>query len=78
MNLMSAFCDIFFKRDLFIWFKSFTDLELGVSEFWQLFLTQFLSLESVLGFCHGIAKERDSKVEFIQLCVGFILCEICL
>ena len=34
MNLMSAFCDIFFKRDLFVWFKSFTDLELGVSVFW--------------------------------------------
>ena len=29
--------------------------ELGVSEFWQLFLTHMLSLESVLGFCHGIA-----------------------
>ena len=25
-----------------------------------------LSLESVLGFCHGIAKERDCKVEFNQ------------
>ena len=25
-----------------------------------------LSLESVLGFCHGIAKEGDCKVEFIQ------------
>ena len=25
-----------------------------------------LSLESVLGFCHGIAKGGDSKVEFIQ------------
>ena len=38
----------------------------------------FLSLEFVLGFCHGIAKWGDSKVEFIQLCVGFILSEICL
>ena len=27
-----------------------------MSEFWQLFLTHMLSLESVLGFCHGIAK----------------------
>ena len=26
-----------------------------------------LSLESVLGFCHGIAKGGDCKVEFIQL-----------
>ena len=25
-----------------------------------------LSLESVLGFCHGIAKGGDCKVEFIQ------------
>ena len=25
-----------------------------------------LSLESVLGFCHGIAKWRDCKVEFYQ------------
>ena len=33
MNLMSAFCDIFLG-DLFVWFKSFTDLELGVSESW--------------------------------------------
>ena len=31
-------------------------LELGVSEFWQLFPTHMLSLEFVLGFCHGIAK----------------------
>ena len=51
-------------------------LELGVSEFWQLFRTHMLSLESVLGFCHGIAKEGDFKVEFIQSCVGFILCQI--
>ena len=49
-----------------------------MSEFWQLFPTHILSLESVLGFCHGIAKGGDCKVEFIQLCVGFILCQICL
>ena len=30
-----------------------------------------LSLESVLGFCHGIAKWEDCKVEFNQPCVGF-------
>ena len=53
-------------------------LELGVSEFWQLFLTHMLSLEFVLGFCHGIAKKGDYKVEFIQSFVGFISCQICL
>ena len=40
-------------------------LELGVSEFWQLFPTHMLSLESILGFCRGIAKGGDCKVEFI-------------
>ena len=34
--------------------------------FAQLFPTHMLSLESVLGFCHGIAKGRDCKVEFNQ------------
>ena len=34
--------------------------------FAQLFSTHMLSLESVLGFCHGIAKGGDCKVEFIQ------------
>ena len=51
-------------------------LELGVSEFWQLFLTHMLSLEFVLGFCHEIAKGEDCKVEFIQSYVGFIPCQI--
>ena len=37
-----------------------------MSEFWQLFPTHMLSLESVLGFCHRIAKGGDCKVEFIQ------------
>ena len=32
----------------------------------QLFLTHMLNLESVLGFCHEIAKEGDCKVEFNQ------------
>ena len=32
----------------------------------QLFPTHMLSLESVLGFCHGIAKGGDCKVEFNQ------------
>ena len=49
-------------------------LELSVSEFWQLFLTHMLSLESVLGFCHEIVKGGDCKVEFIQSCVGCIPC----
>ena len=53
-------------------------LELGMSEFWQMFPTHMLSLESVLGFCYEIAKGGDCKVEFIQSCVGFILCQICL
>ena len=34
--------------------------------FVQLFLTHILSLEFVLGFCHGIAKGGDCKVEFYQ------------
>ena len=32
----------------------------------QLFSTNMLSLESVLGFCHRIAKGGDCKVEFNQ------------
>ena len=35
--------------------------------FAQLFPTHMLSLESVLGFCYGIAKGGDCKVEFNQL-----------
>ena len=53
-------------------------LELGVSDFWQLFSTHMLSLKSILGFCDGIAKGGDCKVEFIQSCVGFISLQICL
>ena len=34
--------------------------------FAQLFPTHMLSLESVLGFCQGIAKGEDCKVEFNQ------------
>ena len=34
--------------------------------FVQLFPTHTLSLESVLGFCHEIAKGGDCKVEFNQ------------
>ena len=32
----------------------------------QRFLTHMLSLEFVFGFCHGIAKGGDCKVEFYQ------------
>ena len=39
-------------------------LELGVSE---LCSTHMLSLESILRFCHRIAKWGDCKVEFYQL-----------
>ena len=34
--------------------------------FVQLFPTHMLSLESVLGSCHGIAKRGECKVEFNQ------------
>ena len=34
--------------------------------FAQLFPTNMLSLGSILGFCHRIAKEGDCKVEFNQ------------
>ena len=34
--------------------------------FAQLFPTHMLSLESALGFCYGIAKGGDCKVEFNQ------------
>ena len=34
--------------------------------FVQLFPTHMLSLEFVLGFCYGIAKGGDCKVEFNQ------------
>ena len=34
--------------------------------FAQLFPTHMLSLESILGFCHGIAKGGDCKVGFNQ------------
>ena len=53
-------------------------LKLDMSEFWQLFPTHMLSLESILWFCHRIAKGGDCKVEFILSCVGFIPCQICL
>ena len=41
-------------------------LELRVSGLCSMFPTHMLSLESVLGFCHGIAKGGDYKVEFNQ------------
>ena len=41
-------------------------LELGVSEFWQLFPTHMLSLEFVLGFCHGIAKGETIRLNLFN------------
>ena len=41
-------------------------LELDVSELCSTVSTHILSLESVLGFCHGIGKGGDCKVEFNQ------------
>ena len=69
---------LFFRRCLFLWFKSYTDSRIRCKSFVQLFPTHMLSLEFVLGFCHGIAKGEDCKVEFIQLLVWFIPCQICL
>ena len=46
--------------------RAYQILELGVSEFCSTVLTHMLSLKSVLGFCYGIAKGGDSKVEFYQ------------
>ena len=69
-----AFQDFCFNDHLVLLFSRNTCLygskasqvpELGASKFWQLFPTHMLSLESVLGFCHGIVKGRDCKVEFI-------------
>ena len=57
---------IFFSGDLFSGFKSFKNLELGVSEFWQLFPTHILSLDSALGFCHGIAKGGIVKLNLFN------------
>ena len=40
-------------------------LELGVSDFWQLFPTHMLSLESILGFCHEITKGVSNFIPYI-------------
>ena len=53
-------------------------LELGVSEFWQLFPTHMLSLEFVLGLCYGITKGGDCKVEFNQPFFWLYFVSICL
>ena len=47
--------------------RAYQILELGVSEFCSTIPNSILSLEFVLGFCHGIAKGGDCKVEFYQL-----------
>ena len=41
-------------------------LELGVSEFCLTVPNSHINLEFVLGFCHGIAKWGNCKVEFNQ------------
>ena len=41
-------------------------LELGVSELCSIVPISHVKSESVLGFCHGIAKGGDCKVEFNQ------------
>ena len=76
--LTMNFLCYFFRKTCLYGSRASQNLELGVSEFWQLFPTHILSLEFVLGFCHKIAKGGDCKVEFIQPCVGFIPCQICL
>ena len=59
-------CVVVFQ-ELFIWFKSLSDSRVRCEwVFVQLFPTHILSLEFVLGFCHGIAKRGDCKVEFYQ------------
>ena len=42
-------------------------LELGVGEFCSIVPNSHVKSRTVLGFCHGIAKGGDCKVEFIQL-----------
>ena len=37
-----------------------------MSEFWQLFPTYILSLESVLGFYHGIAKGEIARLNLFN------------
>ena len=73
-SLQWTSCVIVFKNTYLYGSRASQNLELGVSEFWQLFPTHILSLEYILGFCHGIAKGGDCKVEFIQPCVDFISC----
>ena len=41
-------------------------LKLGVSEFCSTVPNSHVSLEFILGFCHGITKGGDCKVEFNQ------------
>ena len=53
-------------------------LELGVSAFCSMFPTHMLSLKFVLGFCHGIAKGGDYKVEFNQPFCWLYSVPICL
>ena len=74
--LTMNFLCYFFRKTCLYGSRASQNLELGVSEFWQLFRTHILSLEFILGFFHGITKGEDCKVEFIQSCIGFIPCQI--
>ena len=48
-----------FRRFMFIWFKSFSASRFRCEWVLSLFPNSRLSLESVLGFCHEIAKGGD-------------------
>ena len=74
--LQRSSCVIVFRKTCQYGPRDSQNLELGVSELWQLFPTHILSLEFILGFCHEIVKGRDCKVLFIQSCVAFISCQI--
>ena len=56
MHFKISACVIVFRKTCSYGSRVSQNLELHVSEFWQLFPTHILSLESILGFCHGIAK----------------------
>ena len=58
--------------------RAYQILELGVSEFCSIVPNHILSLEFVLGFCHGITKGEIVRLNFINHLVGFIPCQICL
>ena len=58
-SLQWTSCDIVYRKTCLYGSRASQNLELGVSEFWQLFLTHILSLEFVLEFCPRIDKGGD-------------------